>query len=166
MLIVFFFTLLINIFLSKYGTEDYSRQIGFLRFIIFIFTISFCLNFSHGKYRNFIFKTWFYIFIIVIFDLCFEYIFGFNTLGNTSYMPGRLSGFLGDELKIGNYFFGFFLISSVYLINLVPDKNKLIFFVTIFFVVISFMIGERSNFIKVFICFFFFLLTRKVFSFI
>ena len=45
LLIVFFFTLLINIFLSKYGTEDYSRQIGFLRFIIFIFTISFCLNF-------------------------------------------------------------------------------------------------------------------------
>ena len=69
-------------------------------------------------------------------------------------MPGRLSGFLGNELKIGNYFFGFFLISSVYLSKLVPEKNKLIFFATILFVVISFMTGERSNFIKVFICFF------------
>ena len=43
-------------------------------------------------------------------------------------MPGRLSSFLGDELKIGNYFFGFFLISSVYLFKIVPEKNKLIFF--------------------------------------
>lgn len=164
LLIAFFFILLLNIFLSKYGTEDYSRQIGFLRFIIFIFAISFCLNFSHGRYKNFIFKTWFYIFIIVTFDLCFEYIFGFNILGNTSYMPGRLSGFLDEELKIGNYFFGFFLISSVYLINLVPDKNKLILFAMIFFVVISFVIGERSNFIKVFICFFLFFYTLKEFS--
>ena len=164
LLIAFFFILLLNIFLSKYGTEDYSRQIGFLRFIIFIFAISFCLNFSHGRYKNFIFKTWFYIFIIVTFDLCFEYIFGFNILGNTSKLTGRLSGLLGDELKIGNYFFGFFLISLVYLINLVTEKNKLILFAAIFFVAISFMIGERSNFIKVFICFFLFFYTLEKFS--
>ncbi len=164
LLITFFITLLLNIFLSKYGNQDYSRQIGFLRFIIFIFAISFCLNFSKGKYQNLIFKSWFYIFIIVTFDLCFEFIFGFNILGNTSYMPGRLSGFLGDELKIGNYFFGFFLISSVYLLNLVSEKNKLILFAIIFFVFISFMIGERSNFIKVFICFFLFIYTLEKFS--
>ena len=164
LLITFFITLLLNIFLSKYGNQDYSRQIGFLRFIIFIFAISFCLNFSQGKYQNLIFKSWFYIFIIVTFDLCFEFIFGFNILGNTSYMPGRLSGFLGDELKIGNYFFGFFLISSVYLLNLVSEKNKLILFSIIFFVFISFMIGERSNFIKVFICFFLFIYTLEKFS--
>ena len=164
LLITFFITLLLNIFLSKYGNQDYSRQIGFLRFIIFIFAISFCLNFSQGKYQNLIFKSWFYIFIIVTFDLCFEFIFGFNILGNTSYMPGRLSGLLGDELKIGNYFFGFFLISSVYLLNLVSEKNKLILFAIIFFVFISFMIGERSNFIKVFICFFLFIYTLEKFS--
>ncbi len=164
-LITFFFVLLLNIFLSKYGTEDYTRQIGFLRFIIFVFAISFCLNFSQGKYKYFIFKTWFYIFIVVTFDLFFEFVFGFNILGNTSNMPGRLSGFLGDELKIGNYFFGFFLISSVYLIKLVPENNKLILSAMIFFVVISFMIGERSNFIKVFICFFLFIYIFEKFSF-
>ncbi len=166
LLITFFFILLLNIFLSKYGTEDYTRQIGFLRFIIFVFAISFCLNFSQGRYKNFIFKIWFYIFIVVTFDLFFEFIFGFNILGNTSNMPGRLSGFLGDELKIGNYFFGFFLISSVYLINLIPGNNKLILCVMIFFVVISFMIGERSNFIKVFICFFLFIYIFEKFSFL
>ena len=164
LLIAFFFTLLLNIFLSKFGTEDYSRQIGFIRFIIFIFAINFCFNFSQGRYQNFIFKIWFYIFIIVTFDLCFEFIFGFNILGNKSYMPGRLSSFLGDELKIGNYFFGFFLISSVYLFKIVPEKNKLIFFATILFVFISFMIGERSNFIKVFICFFLLIYTLERFS--
>ena len=79
-------------------------------------------------------------------------------------MPGRLSGFLGEELKIGNYYFGFFLISSVYLINLTSEKNKLILFVMIFFVVISFMIGERSNFIKVFFCFFLFIYALENFS--
>ncbi len=164
LLIAFFFILLLNIFLSKYGTEDYSRQVGFLRFIIFIFAISFGLNFSEGKYKNFIFKIWFCIFIIVTFDLCFEFIFGFNVIGNSSYMPGRLSSFLGDELKIGNYFFGFFLISSVYLINLMSEKNKLVLFCLIFFVFISFIIGERSNFIKIFICFFLFIFALENFS--
>ena len=164
LLVIFFLTLIINIFFSKYGMEDYSRQVGFLRFIIFIFAISFCLNFSEGKYKNLIFKSWFLIFVIVTLDLCFEFIFGFNIFGNTSYMPGRLSGFLGEELKIGNYYFGFFLISSVYLINLTSEKNKLILFVMIFFVVISFMIGERSNFIKVFFCFFLFIYALENFS--
>ena len=35
LLITFFITLLLNIFLSKYGNQDYSRQIGFLRFRFF-----------------------------------------------------------------------------------------------------------------------------------
>tara|TARA_Y100000389_G_scaffold147641_1_gene146549 strand:+ start:21311 stop:22579 length:1269 start_codon:yes stop_codon:yes gene_type:complete len=165
LLLFFLLTLIINIFFSEYGKENYSRQLGFVRFICLIFVINFCLNFSCGLYRSTIFSTWFLIFLITAIDLFYEFIFGFNILGNTSYMPGRLSGFLGDELKIGNYFFGFFLISLTYLLDLNSFKNyypKII--IIIFFIVVSFLIGERSNFIRIFASFIFFLYFYQKFS--
>ena len=140
--------------------EDYSRQVGFLRFIIFIFAISFCLNFSEGKYKNLIFKSWFLIFVIVTLDLCFEFIFGFNIFGNTSYMPGRLSRFLGGRVKNWKLLW-LFLISSVYLINR-RLKNKLILFVMIF--CSNFIYDWRDLILKVFFCFFLFICALENFS--
>ena len=157
LLIFFFFTLILNIFLSKYGTQDVSRQLGFVRFILFVFGVSFCLNYSNGKYKELIIKNWFVIFLIVTFDICFEFIFGFNTIGNSSNFAGRLSSFLGDELKIGNFYYGFFLISISYLLKIDQDKKYFFLFTIMFFVIVSFLIGERSNFIKVFIGFIIFL---------
>ena len=88
------------------------------------------------------------IFIVVSIDLVFEFIFGYNLIGNTSYIPGRLSGFLGDELKIGNWYAGLvFLVSTFILLKM--KNNKLSMILLTLFLIISFLIGERSNLIKI-----------------
>ena len=59
-------------------------------------------------------NTLFSIFSLTLdkFFLFFEFIFGYNVLGFKSYMPGRLSGFFNQELKIG------YLYSSICLVIL------------------------------------------------
>ena len=52
-------------------------------------------------------EFWTIIFVIISIDLIYEYFVGVNTLGFKSYMPGRLSGFFGDELVAGYFYFGF-----------------------------------------------------------
>ena len=112
-LLLFWISLIINSAFSSNFENSIPRVIGFFRFIILVNGISFYLNINDSQYSKIVFKIWSFLFLIVLFDLLFEFIFGFNVLGNVSHMPGRLSSFLGDELKIGNYFFGFILITIV-----------------------------------------------------
>lgn len=160
-LTLFWCSLIINLFFSINLNESYPRALGFLRFIILTFAIKYYLNFKENKYQEFIYKNWFWIFIIVTFDLMFEYIFGFNTLGFRSPWHERLSGFLNQELKIGNYFFLFSFFALSYLFyDLKNTKLKIFLFLLIFliFLLISFVIGERSNFIRMLFISFFFLI--------
>ena len=63
------------------------------------------------KHKVYLF--WLVTFIIISFDLIFEYLTGQNFMGFSSPMKGRLSGFLGDELKIGHLYLGFIIICYV-----------------------------------------------------
>ena len=72
--------------------------------------IIYFFNINNGIYRKIIFNTWSIIFLIICCDLIYEFLFGKNILGFTSYMPGRLAGFFNDELKIGHFYYGFNLI--------------------------------------------------------
>lgn len=87
---------------------------------------------------------------MVLFDLIIEFFLGKNIFGQSSIMPGRLGSFTGKESVIGHYFFGFCLIFLSYLKRNLKrvDLNILI---AIILVIFSFIIGERSNFIKTFI---------------
>ena len=89
-------------------------------FITALFFLAIGINYYFRKYYDYflnnIIKIWSLIFIIVTIDLIFETIVGFNLTGNISPDKGRLSGFLGEELKIGNYYFGFILITLSYLL--------------------------------------------------
>ena len=96
---------------------------------------------------------WGIIFLIVSFDILFEYIFGENILGYKSGYHGRIASFTGDELNIGGYYFGFFLLTSALLIK----KNYLFPISILFFLFISIIIGERANFLKVFFINYFFI---------
>ncbi len=87
-----------------------------------------------------------------------EYFLGHNLTGNTSYMPGRLTSFIGDELVIGYFYIGFALFAFIYFHQQVENK-KYNYLLLILLVAVSFLIGERSNFIKFFLtAFIFFLL--------
>ena len=65
-------------------------------------------------------------------------------------MPGRISSFFGDELVVGAFYHGFVLFFLSYLMVKKFKNNSMILFI-IAVLIISFLIGERSNFIKIFI---------------
>jgi len=156
LLILFWFFILISLFTSIYFENSFSRSVGFLRFIFFSYALTYYFKLNNFRYFKIILLIWFFIFFITSTDLLIEYIFGHNLLGNSSYMPGRLSGFLGDELKIGNYYLGFYFLILVFSIQFF--KNQLLSFsIIIFFSLIAILIGERSNSIKIILGLFIFL---------
>jgi len=171
-LCLFWLSLIINLFFTTDLNTSMPRALGFGKFIILVFAIKYYCLLHNSKYKNFIFTIWFFTFLIISFDLLFEFIFGFNTLGYVSTFPGRLSGFLNDELKIGHYYSAFILFSLTYIYY--NHKNYLLTFLCAFiFIFIAFIIGERANFLKallIFIIFYFIFdkkfLIRKIFFFL
>ena len=156
LLILFWFFILISLFTSIYFENSFSRSVGFLRFIFFSYALAYYFKLNNFRYFKIILLIWFFIFFITSTDLLIEYIFGHNLLGNSSYMPGRLSGFLGDELKIGNYYLGFYFLILVFSIQFF--KNQLLSFsIIIFFSLIAILIGESSHSIKIILGLFIFL---------
>ena len=151
-LLTFFFTsLLINLIFSDNYLLSLSRIIKVFFVIFFIFSFRFLvINLSKEK-LNLIYKVWSLIFIIVIFDLIIEFFTGENIFGLKSLMPGRLVSFTGTESVIGNYFYGFVLIFLAYIYQNYQDKKILNLILAFLLIVISFLIGERSNFIKTFL---------------
>ena len=152
-LLTFFFTsLLINLIFSDNYLLSLPRIIKVFFVIFFIFSFRFLvINLSKEK-LNLIYKVWSLIFIIVIFDLIIEFFTGENIFGLKSLMPGyRLGSFTGTESVIGNYFYGFVLIFLAYIYQNYPDKKILNLILAFLLIVISFLIGERSNFIKTFL---------------
>jgi O-antigen ligase len=65
-------------------------------------------------------------------------------------MPGRVVSFFGDELIVGAFYHGFVLFFLSYLI-LRGTKNNILILTIILILLTSFIIGERSNFIKLFL---------------
>ena len=157
-LVLIWVMLLLSLFFSNNPVNSASRAIGFIRFIFFVFSIRYFFNLENNNFQKKIVNTWVLIFIVISFDLIYEYIFGVNIVGIKSPMYGRLVSFLGDELKIGSLYFS--LIALVlpgiyYFLEFKKESNyfkHIIFYSLIFtFLIISYLIGERSNFIKVLI---------------
>ena len=153
--------LITNTLLNDDFNENYSRSFGFIRFILLIFTFSYFMSYKNFQFKNIIFNIWTIIFIIVSLDLIFEFIFGFNSLGFKSDYNGRLAGFMGDELKIGHWYLCFSLI----ILSNNFNNNKKLYFLILFSIVVSFFIGERANFVRLFIAIFLLLLIARHLSF-
>jgi len=153
LLVFLFITLLINLIFSNNISLTYPRVLKFI--IIFGFILSFrqLIRSFNKKEINQLYKFWSVILLIVIVDLILEFFFKSNILGFKSYIPGRLSSFMGSsipessELVIGHFFSAFCLIVLSY-IHLNYKNKSINIFIALFFILISFLIGERSNFIK------------------
>ena len=157
-LIGLWFVLLINLLFSVNAENSIGRSVGFIRYIFFVMAIIYYLNINDQVYQKIVLSSWSIIFFLVCFDLVYEFFLGKNILGFTSYIPGRLAGFFNDELRIGHFYYGFsaiilsFILHSEYLNKFkYINKNNLIFVFAFVFILISFLIGERSNFIKTFV---------------
>ncbi len=151
LMVFFLLSLLINVIFSTDPLNSLPRAAKMLLIIFFVFEIKRLIQSNTSSYIKYIFLSWFCIFLIIIFDIIFELIFGHNMIGNISYMPGRIASFFGDELVVGAFYHGFVLFFlSYYFLELKKKNNILIFFI-LGTLLISFLIGERTNFIKSFI---------------
>ena len=159
---IFFIFLLINLINSIDVSNSLNRTFGFLRFIFLSFAISHFLSFKDYKYLKLISISWFFIFLLVSVDLLYEYFFGQNILGFSNQFPGRLSGFLNDELKIGGYYLGFIMLSIATIFHFYPKKVGLFF--VLFFLIIAILIGERANLIKIISSIFIFFFVNHLFN--
>jgi O-antigen ligase len=148
-LIFFFITALINLYFSQYPVNSYQRVLKILLLIFFV--IEFRRLFQIISNTNFIFiiKSWSLIFLIIAVDVIFEINFGFNTIGNFTTLEGRISSFFGDELVAGAFFYSFGLIFISYLIT-IKTNHLVIAIIIVGMIIVSFLIGERSNFIRFF----------------
>ena len=92
--------------------DSIIRSVGFIRFIIFLFAVQYFF-FNSKKIFNQIFLYWSIIIFVVLIDIIFERIFGFNLLGFESPSSKRVVSFFKDELVVGGFILSFsFLISS------------------------------------------------------
>ena len=149
LLIFFLLYLIVNLLLSTNTFNSLPRVLKFLLIILFVKEIH-SLNNKGKNYFEKIIKFWSLVYFIVTIDILFEVFFGFNTLGFRSTMEGRIASFFGDELVVGTFYHFFSLIFLAYLVNQ-KYSNFLIILLIIMIVITSFMIGERANFIKLFL---------------
>ena len=149
LLLFFFISLLINLAFSNDIYLSYQRVTKFFFIIFFIISFKYLiLNFF--KNLEIIYKLWSIFFLIVIVDVLFEFFVGKNILGQSTPMPGRLGSFTGEESVIGHFFFGFCLIFLSFLGSRLK-KYSLSLILASFLIIISFIIGERANFIRTFL---------------
>ena len=129
---------------------------SFLRYILMCFGIIIFLKlFSSDKLFLTKVKNYYILYaVIIIIDVVIELYTGSNIFGFFTYYPGRIASFTNDELIIG-YIFSFIILFS--LNDEVMKLNRYFLIVLISLILIlSFLIGERSNFIKLFTIIIFF----------
>jgi O-antigen ligase len=144
--------LIFNTFISQNTYLSFSRNFGFLRFILLFIFINY---FFFKKNNHHIFKFWTLILFIVIFDIFFEFFFGSNILGFSAENKKRIVSFFRDETVIGSYLNGFIFIIIGYFFSSFEKMSTQKKFMIFLFLLISFvsmvLTGERSNTIKLFI---------------
>ena len=161
-LLIIYFYLVANSLFSNYPEQSYERAIGFIRFPILIFAISFVFKAKKNS-EKIIFGMWFAILAFLIFDLYYEVIFGHNLVGYQSPWSDRLSGMMFEELKIAHLLIGFSLPTLFFIFE--SDKNIKKFIISIVvFSIILILTGERANTLKgLFVIFLSFLLYKNKF---
>ena len=130
--------------------DSIIRSVGFIRFIIFLFAVQYFF-FNSKKIFNQIFLYWSIIIFVVLIDIVFERIFGFNLLGFESPSSKRIVSFFKDELVVGGFILGFSFLISGFLFKLTKNDTVKKIFPSIFFclsIICIYLSGERSNFIK------------------
>jgi len=150
-MLLFWFSLIVNLFFSQNQSLSIPRVIKIFFIIFLVLAFKYIVFLNENKYLNNIYKIWSIIFFVVFIDLIFEFMVGFNILGFKSYIPGRLASFTGNELVIGNFFSAFCLIFLSYISIKYPKKNNIIIFLSLVLIFVSFLIGERANFIRTFL---------------
>ena len=165
-LILIYFYLIFNSFISIDFQSGIYRNFGFIRFIFLFLAI----NYFFYNFNRFdkVFKIWFVVILAVVIDSFIEFIFGRNILGFGGTIYGnRIVSFFYDEPIVGAYLNGFVFIIAGYLFKNFHEKKQTIkvsiLLILLLFLLCVFITGERSNAVKIFFGFFlFFYLNRNI----
>ncbi len=151
-LLAIYIYLILNNLISIDTDIGATRNFGFIRYIFLFLAI----NLIFSKLNNFenIFKIWFLIISIVIFDVFYEFFIGSNLLGFESPNKKRIVSFFKDEAVVGAFLNGFIFIILGFLFSNYEKKNIIykVFIFSFLVLIISCLIftGERSNTLKLF----------------
>ncbi len=147
LLFILFLFFILNLFFSNNIQLTFPRVLKFILIIGSIYSFRQLLISFEISEINKLYRIWSLIFIVVIIDIVFELTFKSNLIGLKSFMPGRIASFSGHELNIGHFFSAFCLLFLSFTYS--NNKNILLnLIISIFLIVLSFLIGERSNFIR------------------
>ena len=150
-LLILFVYLLFNTLISLDYSLSFSRNLGFIRILIFF--LAFNYFFSQTKILHKVLVVWSIVFIIVVIDIYFEFFTGKNLLGfNDGAFKNRIVSFFKDEPIVGSYINGFYLIILGFLLSQFKKINKdLIILLSIIILISVILTGERANSIKLFL---------------
>tara|TARA_X000000950_G_scaffold192999_1_gene232750 strand:+ start:269 stop:1552 length:1284 start_codon:yes stop_codon:yes gene_type:complete len=170
-LLLFLYTYLIfNSLISQQAELNLSRNLGFIRLIIFFVGLNYLFN--EKKNLNNILKVWSIVIIIVVVDIFIEKIFGKNILGFSGVnSPGseRIVSFFKDEAIPGSFVYAFsFILIGFFLekIKKFKFKSLIMFLLLIIILLIAVVVtGERSNSLKFLISLILFFMFLKEISF-
>ena len=147
------------LFIFPYDSNNFEessiKYFAYFRHIFMFFgIIIFVCNIDGIKLLNRAKKFYLVLISIIAIDVLKEHLTGTNFLGFYADYEGRIASFSNDELIIG-YIFAFLVLFSFGTISEIIKKHYLII---IFYsvIIISFLIGERSNFLKLFLILIFF----------
>lgn len=156
-LIIFFsFIILIFPFESIDFKNSFIKYLSFFRFVLMLLglIIFFEKNNKENSILLQIYKVYIVILTIIIIDVLIEYYFGSNIMGYSSNYRGRIASFTNDELIIGYIYCFLTLFTFIFVYK--KTNNYLFFIIACILIIISFFIGERSNFLKLFLLIIFF----------
>ena len=164
---ILYIFLILNYFLNISKNPDFGRSFFFIRFGLYIISLSYFLNKDYIDSKK-IFLYWGIIIFLVCIDLQIQNVLGKNILGYESVQQGnftRLGGFLNDELKIANLINNFFVISlGSYFFYNKNNNNTFLILILAFILIVLFSVysaAERGNFLTLLLFIFSFLIFSK-----
>ena len=136
---------------------DFGGPIFYFRNFIFIIGIIYFFK-SDIKYINILYISFLFVISFVMFDAFFLLIFGFNLFNMRTIDVNRLTGIFGEEQILGHFLsYSFPILFTLYL--LIKKQNKInyffIFLFSLFVLLIAFISGDRTGFLKLSLFIFF-----------
>ena len=150
LIFILYLYLIFNSIISQDYEIGLSRNIGFLRLIIFFVFVNYF--FFYYKNDRKLLDFWSVVLFALIIDVFIEYFFETNLFGlgaKDQIYGDRITSFFKDEPIVGAYLVGFIFLVFGHLLKRNNKKTFAFIFLIIAFMSVIFT-GERSNTIKVF----------------
>ena len=129
---LFFLTILASTFYQVYFYKvnpDWAKSILYLRFFLLLLVVK-TIIYKKILNLNYLIYSSFFITMIIALDILFQFLFGFNLLGNEPINVGTIyhSGFFNKELIAGGFILMFSIIGVFAIPLLLKNKRKFILF--------------------------------------